>query len=91
MPNADDPLYEQVHLQVHRHSHTCKMKKKKRCRFGFPKLLLGKSILLELLSTAEFTQVEINTHKAKWDKTYTALYKIHEADPVTYEVFFAKL
>ncbi|WAR20694.1 hypothetical protein MAR_014668 [Mya arenaria] len=32
-----------VELQIHRHSHSCQMKKKKRCRFGFTRPILDKT------------------------------------------------
>ncbi|WAQ97286.1 hypothetical protein MAR_029976 [Mya arenaria] len=48
-----------VELQIQRHSHTCQMKKNKRCRFGFPRPILDKTVILEPLSSSEFTKEEI--------------------------------
>jgi len=35
LPEEDDPMHENVKLQMHGHSHTCRKKGEKVCRFGF--------------------------------------------------------
>lgn len=91
MPDDSDPFSNLVKLQVHRHSHTCKRKKQKSCRFGYPKPIFPKTILLEPLSEAEFTKEEISKHKGQWKKVYAALNNLDVSTNVTYTEFLANL
>lgn len=54
-------------LQTHRHSHICKKEKRKKCRFGFPKPPLHKTMILQPLSVHEVSKAE--------KPAYTKLYK----------------
>lgn len=91
LPASDDPLFNLVKLQIHRHSHTCKRKGKKVCRFGFPKPIFSKTVLLEPLQEPEFNKDQILHHKSIWKKVYMALNDLDETTPVCYDDFLAKL
>jgi hypothetical protein len=54
MLDNNDPLFDLVQLQIHRHSQTCRKNKEKKCGFGFPKPLLDRTIIFEPLFTPEF-------------------------------------
>ena len=91
LPEEDDPMHENVKLQMHRHSHTCRKKGKKICRFGFSKPLFDHTILLEPLSQQECTQNEMADHKKTWMKIQSALKEIDESEPISYNDFLLKL
>lgn len=61
-------ISELIKYQTHRHSHTCRKKNRKQCRFGFPKPPLRKTEILEPLEP-DLDQLQLKMNKKKnWTK-----------------------
>ena len=91
LPCSDDPKIDTVKLQIHKHSHTCRKKRKKVCRFGFPKPTFDRTIILEPLSSQGFTAEEISAHKRAWKTIYASLNELDSSEPVTVQEFLSQL
>lgn len=50
---TDPALQNLVLLQTHRHSHTCRKRSKKECRFGFPKPTMNNTCILQPMTITE--------------------------------------
>ena len=90
-PDIDDPFFELVNLQVHRLSHTCKKKKVKECRFGYPKPPMRNTTSLQPLPTDEFTRKQIETYRKNFRLIQEHLNKEEAIENLTLEQFFGKL
>ena len=79
-----------VELQVHRHSHTCRLKREKMCRFGFPKPPLKKTTILYPLDPDMSRK-----KKEDYRKSFKHIQNIlndHENDTLmTYEEFLSSM
>ena len=77
---TDTVLTELVKLQTHRHSHTCRKKSKKICRFGFPKPPMDQTCILEPFSPAECEISELSKHLSNWKRVNEKLNSLHDTD-----------
>ena len=91
-PDTDTHLRNLVKLQTHRHSHTCRKKHKKMCRFGFPKPPMEKTCILEPFSEIDCDKSERNHHLAKWKAIQDKLNVIHNSqEPMSFDLFLDSL
>ena len=67
-PEEESEISELVKFQTHKHTHTCKSPRKKKCRFGYPKPPLKTTRILHPLSQADFSKEEILKYKNLWSK-----------------------
>ena len=79
-------LKDLIKYQTHRHSHTCRKKKRKQCHFGFPKPPMRQTHILEPLET-DMDQSEVKIHKKNWTKIQTHLKDMITDEDVTYDAF----
>ncbi|CAG2240376.1 unnamed protein product [Mytilus edulis] len=89
-PEEESEISELVKFQTHKHTHTCKSPRKKKCRFGYPKPPLKTTRILHPLSQADFSKEEILKYKNLWSKISKELDSI-ENDDEEIETFLQRL
>ncbi|XP_062579577.1 uncharacterized protein LOC134241554 [Saccostrea cucullata] len=91
-PNEDESIFDLVQVQKHKHSHTCKKRNRKICRFNFPRPPMKATAILEPLKTPEMSEEDIHIHKQSWNKIHEYLQNIDENDEtITHEVLLSSL
>ena len=87
----DNEMKDLTSLQNHRHSSTCKKKREKSCRFGYPKPPLQYTTILHPLTEPEFTNRERQKYKHIYKDVEKLLYEIEETNPeLTFQEFLQK-
>ena len=81
---------ELIKYQTHRHSHTCRKKKRKQCRFGFPKPPMRSTDILEPLD-ADIDPTEEKVHKKNWTKIQGHLKDMAIDEDMTFDSFLKDL
>ena len=79
-----------IKYQTHRHSHTCRKKKRKQCRFGFPKPPMPHTDILEPLE-ADIDKSELKIHRKNWTKIQECLKNMTGEEDMTFEMFLNNL
>lgn len=91
-PNEDESIFDLVQVQKHKHSHTCKKRNKKICRFNFPRPPMKATTILEPLKQPEVSEEELTKHKQSWMKIHEYLQSLDENDgTITHEVLLSSL
>ena len=81
---------ELIKYQTHRHSHTCRKKKRKQCRFGFPKPPMRLTDILEPLD-ADIDPTEEKIHKKNWTKIQGHLKDMAIDEDIIFDSFLKDL
>jgi DNA replication protein DnaC len=88
--DESESLQDLVQLQTHRHSSTCKKKKLKKCRFGFPKPPMKKTTIVYPLSEPEFSKKDVEKHRKLYHQIEEILYD-SEDDAMSFDEFLLHL
>ena len=83
-PSNNPQLHNLVNRQIHRHSHTCKKKAKKECRFNFPQPPMRSTKILYPLS-GNMPSNEIKHHKESWKAINKHLNDLKEGKEITFD------
>ena len=83
-PSNNPELLNLVNRQIHRHSHTCKKKAKKECRFNFPQPPMKSTKILYPLS-GNMPSKEIKHHKESWKAINKYLNDLKEGKEITFD------
>lgn len=83
-PSNKTELLNLVKRQIHRHSHTCKKKAKRECRFNFPQPpMRSTKIIYPLIENMSAN--EIKHRKESWKAIYKHLNDLKEGKEITFD------
>ncbi|CAB3999556.1 ATP-dependent DNA helicase PIF1 [Paramuricea clavata] len=89
-PDNDTELFDLVNRQTHRHSHTCRKKPKKLCRFNYPQLPMRSTQILHPLDDNTSDTV-IRARKELWKNIKNKLNDLKEGEDVTFDQLLKEL
>ena len=91
LPNDDEPeLLNLVNRQTHRHSHTCRKKSKKECRFNYPQPPIRSTKILYPLDD-NVSEKDIRKLKVSWKNIKQQLNDMKEGENITFDQLLADL
>ena len=89
-PPENSELFTLVNRQVHRHSHTCKKKPQKLCRFNYPQPPMRSTQILYPLDP-DIDHDELKHHKDMWKYVSSYISDMKEGENITLDELFEKL
>ena len=87
-PTVNEELLELVNRQVHRHSHTCRMKSKSVCRFNYPQPPMRSTQILYPLDVEDY---QFKEHKNVWRFVKKHLNYMKEGEDITFDQLLVNL
>ena len=81
-PDDDPELVDLVNRQMHKHSHTCRKKSKRACRFNYPQPPMRSTMILHPLEDT-FSEPDIKRLKQQWKDIMTKLNDFKDGQNIT--------
>ncbi len=89
-PTDNPELLKLVNRQIHRHSHTCREKRKTECRFNYPQPPMRSTKILYPLDSS-VQERDIKHHKETWKTIKKQLNDMKEGDDISFDQLLLNL
>ena len=90
LPNNEPELLNLINRQTHRHSHTCRKKSKKECRFNYPQPPMRSTKILYPLDD-DVSDNDIKKLKVVWKNIKQQLNDMKEGENITFDQLLTNL